>query len=97
MSVRRLFWKKLFLPVIAFGGRGVAADPFVVDGAVGLYLVIISTSIFRKVCEIGKGTAGGDDLDPPISTIFAGAAVNGVTGGSVDCIPGQQQVLFVVG
>ena len=95
--MRRLFWKKLFLPVIAFGRRGVAADPFVVDGAVGLYLVIISTSIFRKVCEIGKGTAGGDDLDPPISTIFAGAAVNGVAGSSVDCIPGQQEVLFVVG
>ena len=54
-----------------------------------MYLVIIRASFFRKVCEIGKGTAGGDDLDSPISTVLAGAAVNGVAGSSADGIPGQ--------
>ena len=89
--------KLVFLPVIAFRGRGITADVFAVDEAVSLYFIVVRGSLFGKVGEIGKGTAGGDDLDPPISTIFAGAAVNGVTGGSVDCIPGNQQILFVVG
>ena len=81
--------KLVFLPVIAFRGRGITADIFAVDKAVSLHFIVVRGSLFGKVGEIGEGTARGDNFDSLVSTVFAGAAVNGVAGSSADGIPGQ--------